>query len=557
MKGAYMALPKNTSAFTKCEVRYLVFLTVLGAIIRIFVHYDRPFANDEVGTLFYMGKSNAYLLTHFESWLTMNYFIILEKFLFFVAGGGRLSLMLVPMSAGVAAIPLTAVLAKVMASKRVALLASLLMCLNPVSIYFSGVIRAYALLAALSLVTLILYFKWIKERNLRNGILTAASCFVLLLAHLNGAYTVLSILAISFIDWFVSFKNRERKNYSTLLWPMLGALLFAILAYARLYSDIVAWSVTWTGKAPASINYIPYVFTTYFGKGYLTVPSLCLFVAALFLCFKRNSPLVHLFPFLLLPLLGMSLLGLSHYPWAYARFLFFLIPVCLIFISQGIDYLASCFPERTYAACFAGAGILIMSWAPEMIEGLDTIRKHPYHEAAGFIKAVTEKNDVVLFNEWKLKHNLEPYFTEFPVARSTVEGRLASDSGDWEGKMIFVVSRPLMNTNYPNKKFGDIQIVIYPRSGTDRQLLALRKDLLKTVLPGEVSAELAPFYRNIWALNNRLEPHGADNFDYYKMWAWCDQLTEKMLHAPENVLSFQFKKKARRLMGQKRSSPGS
>jgi hypothetical protein len=126
----YINNENRNISFSKKDVFYLVFLIVLGTIIRLIYHYNRPFMYDEVGTLIFIKESVSFILSHFKSWLTMNYFILGEKVLLRLAGGDQHVLVLVPELAGIVTIPLTAILAKKVASKKVALISATLVPLT-------------------------------------------------------------------------------------------------------------------------------------------------------------------------------------------------------------------------------------------------------------------------------------------------------------------------------------------------------------------------------------------------------------------------------------------
>ena len=200
MINKYILRHNRTQSFSHPERWYLLCLTIIGAIIRLLYQYNRPFVGDEVGTLFYMNQSISYLLSHFDTWLTMNYFILLEKFMAYLGGNNQVSLCFIPLLAAIVTIPLTAVLARMITSTRVALIAATLLTMNPYLIYYSGIIRAYSLLTALSLLVMILFFRWYAHRTLRNGIYLSLACYFLMLSHLNGVYTVCYVLLITGMD---------------------------------------------------------------------------------------------------------------------------------------------------------------------------------------------------------------------------------------------------------------------------------------------------------------------------------------------------------------------
>ena len=102
------------------------------ALLAAFQH-GRVFFGDEIGTLICLKQSPTYILTHFQMWLSMNYFILVEKGIAWLCGAADWRLTLLPMAAAVAIIPLTASLAlKIAGSTRTALIAAGLAAFNPV-----------------------------------------------------------------------------------------------------------------------------------------------------------------------------------------------------------------------------------------------------------------------------------------------------------------------------------------------------------------------------------------------------------------------------------------
>jgi len=153
------------------------------------LQYGRVFLGDEIGTLKYLKKSPTYILTHFATHLSMNYFILVEKGVAWLCGGADWQLTLLPMAAAIAIIPLTASLAlKFTGSTRTALIAASLAAFNPYLVAAGPAIRAYSLLVAFSLLAINEFFHWYQQRDWWNGVRCAAVVLLLLLAHLNGVY---------------------------------------------------------------------------------------------------------------------------------------------------------------------------------------------------------------------------------------------------------------------------------------------------------------------------------------------------------------------------------
>jgi hypothetical protein len=131
---------------------------VLGAIclctlvLLAALQHGRVFMGAEIGTLRYLKESPTCILTHFATWLSMNYFILVEKGVAWLCGAADWRLTLLPVATAVAIVPLTASLAlKVTSSTRTALIAASLAAFNHYLVKWGPEIRAYSLLVALSL----------------------------------------------------------------------------------------------------------------------------------------------------------------------------------------------------------------------------------------------------------------------------------------------------------------------------------------------------------------------------------------------------------------------
>ena len=248
------------------------------------LQHGRVFLGDEIGTLRYLKESPSYILTHFGTWLSMNYFILVEKGVAWLCGAADWRLTLLPIAAAVAIIPLTASLAlKFTGSTRTALIAASLAAFNPYLVYWGPAIRAYSLLVALSLLAINEFFHWYQQRDWWSGVRCAAVVLLLLLAHLNGVYTVaflVLLLAAETISAGWSGGRRFLWESRTLWIPLGGVAIIVGIAYWRLLPDIAKVNKEWgTDTPPTSMGYIPQVFTTFMGVGYAALLSLLLLLA--------------------------------------------------------------------------------------------------------------------------------------------------------------------------------------------------------------------------------------------------------------------------------------
>ena len=535
---------ENTKvSFSKVEFYYLYFLVAIGTIIRFFYHYKRPFVYDEVGTLIYLKESATFILTHFESWLTMNYFILLEKVMLKVTGGNQLFLTIVPEIAGIATIPLTAILARMVASKKTALVSATLVAFNPYLISYSGIIRAYSLLTAVSLMTIILFFKWYTNRTFKNGIYLALSCYALMLSNLNGAYTLAYIFFLAGIELLFALVKREKNDFLTLIIPLSTSMVITLISYINIVEAISHWGIPWHDTPPTSISFIHYMFSSYFGNGFYGWVSAFLMGSAIFLTIRvQNNPLLILIPLIALSIILISIQGISHFPDAYARFLIFLVPVCVIFIAEGIVYLSAITPINNSIAITFFTALLISTWAPNFIYGYKEKIDRPWGQVATFIKNSADGN-MILTNDWLSNLHLAPYFNDTGYSRYELEkySKKQHARAGAANNIYFIITGLDIPTDYPVYVFGDIQVIVYPKTKYKDQLIVIQDDLQKRISSLEVSPELTDTYYNLWILNKALNNDPYLNFKYYDLYMRCSQLTWRQKTIPLSLEILELK----------------
>ena len=142
-------------------------------------------------------KSSAYILTHFSTWLSMNYFILVERWISRLCGATDWRLTILPLTAAIAIIPLTASVAlKFTGSSRTALIAAGLAAFNPYLVMWGPVIRSYSLLVAFSLLAINEFFTWYSRRDWWSGVpmcwgcVTAANCTPQRRLHRRLSHTI-------------------------------------------------------------------------------------------------------------------------------------------------------------------------------------------------------------------------------------------------------------------------------------------------------------------------------------------------------------------------------
>ena len=331
-------------------------------------------------------------------------------------------------------------------------------------------------------------------------------------------------------------KHRQQSSITTLFFPLSISLLLVAVSYAKIYPAMSLFVVrNFYDVSPTSVAYLPYVFSSYFADGYYGWLSALLLMSAFFIIYKYNLPLLVLCPYVILPLILISIQGISHFPWVYARFLIFLVPFCIIFVAEAINSYASFVLPRRNLVTFLLVIFLLITWVPHVRDVFCEKSNYPWHRVADFVKRTYQENDVILYGAWTISHNLYPYFVE-PHYVTTHLPRYSEQQhvGKKDGKTFLIVSKPFLTSDYPGYAFGNIQVIIYQQEQYPQLLLTIRDDLLKSIQPGNISPELTEHYRNIWELSKKLHQEN-ENFKYYQLYVLCLRLTERQRNIPKSL----------------------
>jgi hypothetical protein len=121
-----------------------------------------------------------------------------------------------------------------------------------------------------------------------------------------------------------------------------------------------------TDTPPTSMAYLPQVFTTYMGIGYVAWLSVFFLLAGCWSAVREKRALLLLCAAIILAPILMSLQGISVHTYDYARYLICSLPLLLIVMAAGIDWLARLVWMRGAAAITAWglATLIVACWAP-------------------------------------------------------------------------------------------------------------------------------------------------------------------------------------------------
>jgi hypothetical protein len=492
----------------------------LGAIclcalaLLIALQHGRVFVGDEIGTLRYLKYSPTHILTHFGTWLSMNYFILVEKGVAWLCGKADWRLTLLPMAAAIAIIPLTASLAlKFTGSTRTALIAASLAAFNPYLLSWGPAIRAYSLLVAFSLLAINEFFNWYRQRDWWSGARCAAVVLLLLLAHLNGVYTVaFLILLLAAEGVSAGFPGGRRFLWeSRTLWiPLAGAAVLVGAAYWRLLPDMAKVNREWgTDTPPTSMGYLPQVFTTYLGVGYAVWLSVPLLLAGCWSAAREKRALLLLCAAIVLPPILMSLQGVSVNTSASARYLIFSLPLLLILMAEGIDWFARHvrIPRAASVAAWSLTGLIVVCWTPYIRVQFVGKKQWPYARVAKFLRERMQKHDVIVAG-WSVGFTLSQFF-DHPKNRILLPdkyvNKVAENLDARVAGRVFYVTGPgaAKGRTVPIRHFGQAEVTIYKGKTARALLQEWREDLLRRTA-GRIYAPFTGDYQLLALLEEKL-----------------------------------------------------
>jgi hypothetical protein len=507
---------------SRCERIALAVLCFCELALLAALQHGRVFLGDEIGTLKYLKESPSFILTHFGTWLSMNYFILVEKGIAWLCGAADWRLTVLPIAAAVTIIPLTALLAlKLTGSTRTTLIAASLAAFNPFLVKWGPMIRSYSLLVAFSLLAINEFFNWARWRDWRSGVRCAAAILLLLLTHLNGGYTV-AFLILLLIAESVSagFSDGRRLLWEArTLWIPLAAVAIVVgVAYWRLLPDIAKVNREWgTDTPPTSMGYLPQVFMAYTGVGSAAWLSMLFLLAGCWSSVREKRALLLLYVAIILPPILMSLQGVSVPTNAYARFQICSLPLLLILMAAGIDWLARLVWQPGPAIIAWGiTAVMVAGWTPYVRAEFLAKKEWPYARVAKFLHAQMQKNDVIVAG-WRIGFTLGQFF-DHPEDRimppnSYLDNVVDRLDGPLKGRVFYVTGPGILSGRTASvRQFGQVQVTIY-KGKTARALLEeWREDLLLRTA-GRVYAPFQDDYQLLALLEERLPSgHSADHW---------------------------------------------
>jgi hypothetical protein len=231
-----------------------------------------------------------------------------------------------------------------------------------------------------------------------------------------------------------------------------------------------------------------------------------------------------------------SFAGLSHYPWAYARFFVFALPLLLLILAEGVTTAPG---ARSPVLCGAAALFVLATWSPDLRRLFEQKSNRPWSAIATFLRTHMEPPDLLVASGsgdllGSPAVNLAPYLGDRARNFQSVSSFLAPGKAGNRGRIFFIQPHEPIITEAPSWRFGTVHIVTYAAPTRAAEAEALLTDLEQS-LQGKISDTRVGDYRLVLELLAALgRPDvGSKNTErYYE----CLMRTPRQRWAPRQML---------------------
>ena len=189
----------------------------------------------------------------------------------------------------------------------------------------------------------------------------------------------------------------------------------------------------------------------------------------------------------------MSLQGVSVNTSAFARYLICSLPLLLIMVAEGIDWVARHVRIRGGAVVVAWCltTLIVLCWMPNTQFRFFAKKQWPYAKAAKFLHRQMQKRDVIV-SGWNLGFTLGQFFDRQQdqiMLPNDYINRVANHlDAPAPGRVFYVTGQAILNGRKAQvRHFGQLEVTTY-RGATARALLQEWSDDLISRTGGRVSA---------------------------------------------------------------------
>jgi uncharacterized membrane protein len=240
----------------------LALLTALATALRVATLGKQSLWFDEAFTVVHVFRGSLGATVHAiaRTENTPPLWYVLDWLLSRALGTGAVALRLLSALAGIATVPVAWAIARRLAGERAALLAALLVAVNPLFVWYSQEARAYALFVLLASLAMLCFLRALERPTVRRLAQLALSGSLALLSHYFAVFLLAPMVA-----WLAWRARRRPGALGVVLVPVLvGAALVPLVLVQASHTGTTQWIGKWA--LASRLQAIPqYYLTGYSG----------------------------------------------------------------------------------------------------------------------------------------------------------------------------------------------------------------------------------------------------------------------------------------------------
>jgi hypothetical protein len=276
------------------------------------------------------------------------------------------------------------------------------------------------------------------------------------------------------------------------------------------------------------------------GVGYAASLSALLLLAGSWSAAREKQALLLLCGAIILSPILMSLQGVSVNPSSSSRYLIFSLPLLLILMAEGIDWLARHVRMRrgTAVAAWGLTAIIVLCWTPYVYAQFLAKKQWPYARVAKFLHAQMQKNDVMVAG-WAIRFTLAQFF-DYSEDHTMLPGDYVSKvatqlDAPGLGRVFYVTGLCVLNgRKAPIQRFGRLEVTTYSGDTARALLQEWREDLLHRTA-GRVAAPFQSYYQLLALIEEQL-PSGQSADHWRSLAERCRAQSPSERYVPKHLL---------------------
>lgn len=418
----------KTEAISKFPIEFvaITLLVIVAAITRFYNIGFNSIWLDEAATYMF---SQPGFIEIWETTVAGEYnpplFHWFEHVIISIAGASEISLRFLPAVFGIALVPVTYELGKMVNDKYTGFVAALLVALAPVHIFYSQEARAYTLAVLLTTIALWAHLKLmdLRDANIserRNkiilyGVITAGACALAVWSHFYAFIFVAVIFAHGMWYFRTSF-SRDRKMWGfgkeyiikailppiLFIWATLPLLIVTVSLYFRHTQSAPTYGMSGIDLITSTLVYIAgyntFVVVVVLGAALLGIATL----------FKERQEIAIVLIVISLALLFGGVFLADKIP-ILPRYNLYLLPLIMVMAAEGILFVKRKFDSKLIP--IAILAIILVGCAPPLAEYYQTYTKDDWRGFSTVLQANTLPGDTVVVIPWYITYPLDFYYT--------------------------------------------------------------------------------------------------------------------------------------------------